>query len=65
MFQTRRIMGPMVFAILFGGSTALAGQDLAVDVQVLDDIKSCDADGVLDRGEVGRVVVAVRNLTAS
>lgn len=48
---------------MLAATPALAAPDLAIDVQVFDDVKSCDYDGVLDVGEVGRVMVAVRNLT--
>ncbi len=64
MMQNRKIVNPLVLgAMLLAGPALAMPQDLAIDVQVFDDVKSCDDDGVLDVGEVGRVVVAVRNLT--
>lgn len=57
-----RRLGPVVLSLLLA-SPAWASAPLALDVQVFDDIDSCDEDGILDVGEIGRVVVVVRNLS--
>lgn len=62
MTKTTRLVGPLLAGLLFA-APAFATPDLALDVQVFDDVDSCDEDGVLDVGEVGRVVVVVRNQT--
>lgn len=62
MFRNIRFVAPLALGLTFG-TAAFAQEDLAIDVQIFDDVDSCDNDGVLDVGEVGRVVVVVRNLT--
>lgn len=63
MKRTWQLAAPFVVGLVGWSASAQAEEGLAVEVQVFDDVKSCDADEVLDFGEVGRVVVAVRNLS--